>query len=812
MRDTMDTKPVTLVVKIYDRIYNVRYPSEQRVKDLMREFATECKGSKKPGAGRRFFVCIHCGKNDFSNKLMLNVHRFEVGCEAAEYSDGTKGLLLPYPDFLPGQGKMVEVMGKHGGGSSVGKKRCKEPTAGEEDWDAGGEEENAAEDTEWASEFEGPPPSKRQNRAVRDGKKNEVRSTVPPAADLFYGAAPPKVDKAAPKQRKSKRNIGDAVNRETVKGRGEKPEKQNAPRRVTQAGGTGRGFMKVSGLTATSLEAGELGQGGPSVEEQANRGEGGEGEERHMTTNEEMMKGKKKRKVDAVGAAAEFPGVTEKQPPPHQPGLSSPTPVVSRRSQASQVIQSESDTPDAKSLQQFHVKARNPRPQKQTRELRLPTKTRYPVSVWAEDIKRIVSKDVNTVEETFVLAASLGAARALHEKYSTSQIPNPSVTLDLSPATVALDQVSRGTVLEGECLTNADGLKDVDEEGDEGSDQEQGYFDDDRGWGVPAGDTGDRVEPMELQSSHTTLQAVVDEMQVGEESIDGNEELQQHWAQGKGFPKPFQYQPEMEKRFQAREQELQRHERLYVSEEQTRADEALASLTIPPAPEKPPVPGLYHLQKFEGAVAVPWSWDHESGESFRAAWEDAYLTKDFQDVLMGCLWWWTSKKVSFLFLFAVLSFRVHCPCDTALYFHLHVLERLLADCFTVEQADKNLPEDIKAIKHSISAAMDLLVASRGANKPYPELRKVCAYLQWIRDYDKFIETSREYIKRRKAEINAKVSGAKAEFREKNAMLRERIIWEWCPFWKILRDHEEIFQQLPALPWRHDGQCLSLFLN
>ncbi|KAG0556379.1 hypothetical protein KC19_11G049100 [Ceratodon purpureus] len=206
----MDSKPVTLAVKIYDRVYNIRYPSEQRVIELMREFATQCKGSKKPGTARRFFVCIHCGKSDFSNKLMLNVHRFEVGCEAALYSDGTKALLLPYPDFLPGQGKMVEVMGKHGGGRVAGKKRPKGATTGEEGGDDAGEEDGTAEETEWAAEFEGPPPSKRLNSSVTHGDGYDVRSRVSPAEDLFYGAAPPKTDKAAPKPRKSKRNVEDS--------------------------------------------------------------------------------------------------------------------------------------------------------------------------------------------------------------------------------------------------------------------------------------------------------------------------------------------------------------------------------------------------------------------------------------------------------------------------------------------------------------------------------------------------------------------------------------------------------------------------
>ena len=101
---------MTLKVKIYERVFDVTYPSEKRVQDLMLEFATQCKGAIKPGVKRRFFVCIHCGKADFSNKMRLNQHMFLIGCGNAKFPDGVLALLLPYPDFESGQGKKVEVM------------------------------------------------------------------------------------------------------------------------------------------------------------------------------------------------------------------------------------------------------------------------------------------------------------------------------------------------------------------------------------------------------------------------------------------------------------------------------------------------------------------------------------------------------------------------------------------------------------------------------------------------------------------------------------------------------------------------------
>jgi hypothetical protein len=116
----MAPEPVTLKVTMYGIPYNVTYPSEERISDLRAEFATMCKGALKPCGKRRFFVCIYCGQNGFSNKMMLNRHRFIDGCPKATYPDGKRALLLPYPDFKPGEGKRVEVLGrKNGGGPPV---------------------------------------------------------------------------------------------------------------------------------------------------------------------------------------------------------------------------------------------------------------------------------------------------------------------------------------------------------------------------------------------------------------------------------------------------------------------------------------------------------------------------------------------------------------------------------------------------------------------------------------------------------------------------------------------------------------------
>lgn len=68
----MDLEFVILAVKIINRIYNIRYSSEGRVKELMLEYTTQYKGRLRPRANCRCFISIHCKKANFSNKLRLN--------------------------------------------------------------------------------------------------------------------------------------------------------------------------------------------------------------------------------------------------------------------------------------------------------------------------------------------------------------------------------------------------------------------------------------------------------------------------------------------------------------------------------------------------------------------------------------------------------------------------------------------------------------------------------------------------------------------------------------------------------------------
>lgn len=112
------------------------------------------------------------------------------------------------------------------------------------------------------------------------------------------------------------------------------------------------------------------------------------------------------------------------------------------------------------------------------------------------------------------------------------------------------------------------------------------------------------------------------------------------------------------------------------------------------------------------------------------------------------------------------------------------------------------------VRDQVSAAMDSLVASRGAGEPYVDLDNVCAYFQWTIDHARFQVESKNHVTRAEAENEAMMDQARAGFRLKNALLRERVLWEWCPFWRVLEARTGVFSQLPPLPWSHDSKSIS----
>ena len=198
---------MTLKVQIYNASFNVTYPSEQRVGDLIEEYATMCRGDRKPESNRRFFVCIYCGADWFSNKMMLNQHRFIRGCPNAKYPDGKPALLLPYPDLKTGEGKKVEVLSKKNAAVKTELRGTTEhPTGGDEDIDGNIDD-----------------------GLLVDGHGAMVEVEVPPFTkvpqDLLWKEVPPrKVPKA------QKPPTGKAKNRKAVP---KKVPVEDAPKRET---------------------------------------------------------------------------------------------------------------------------------------------------------------------------------------------------------------------------------------------------------------------------------------------------------------------------------------------------------------------------------------------------------------------------------------------------------------------------------------------------------------------------------------------------------------------------------------------------
>ena len=221
---------MTLKIKIYKQVYNVTYPSEKRVQDLMLEFATHCEGAIKLWAKQRFFVCIHCGKADFSNKTRFNQHMFQVECANAKDPDGVFAILLPYPDFLLGQRKMVEVMCK--GGADQGAKKRKAKVG-----DSLHVDTFETEDDKDAVDLGGSQPSKQSNSNVTDNYVDSPHKIVPTPFDLFFGVASPKVEKGLSQGREKKF---------FTKGERTKGTLQTRPTgKSTQLSALGQGFLKV---------------------------------------------------------------------------------------------------------------------------------------------------------------------------------------------------------------------------------------------------------------------------------------------------------------------------------------------------------------------------------------------------------------------------------------------------------------------------------------------------------------------------------------------------------------------------------------
>lgn len=353
--DMMEPEPVTLVVKIYDRVYNIRYPSLQRVEELMLEFATQCKGRLKPSGNRRYFICIHCGKNDFSNKLMLNQHRYEEGCDEAVYPDGTKALLLPYPDFLPGQGKMVEGM-KKTCVTSKGKRKTDAANP------SGGEKGPPSDD----DDFDGSPPSKKHKADGGEGEKVAPRGKIPPSADILFGPAQPRAGKGAGKYQKAKvvPERGPSVATQ-----GDIPNVVSSPAKVSQSGGTGRGLLIVAKGASRCMPV-HPGDGEPQTQDDQDHQVEHAGEKKTRRRRVHFAPDSGERSAEQEPPAPPLPAVSRSRLPQTRP-----PPVIVCADTTSDDVQP-SDI-----LHGFQVKRRAKLATRPAKDLKLPSKPPIPVCV-----------------------------------------------------------------------------------------------------------------------------------------------------------------------------------------------------------------------------------------------------------------------------------------------------------------------------------------------------------------------------------------------------------------------------------------------
>lgn len=124
--------------------------------------------------------------------------------------------------------------------------------------------------------------------------------------------------------------------------------------------------------------------------------------------------------------------------------------------------------------------------------------------------------------------------------------------------------------------------------------------------------------------------------------------------------------------------------------------------------------------------------------------------------------------------------------------------------YVVSQNDKNLKEELKSQRDSITNALESLVYSRCSGVSYAELDAVCAYLKWNMEYTRFEEDKARDRDTMQAEKDAALALARLQFRQKNGRLLERFVWEWCPLYRVLVA-ACLLNALPPMPWVHNSE-------
>lgn len=102
-------------------------------------------------------------------------------------------------------------------------------------------------------------------------------------------------------------------------------------------------------------------------------------------------------------------------------------------------------------------------------------------------------------------------------------------------------------------------------------------------------------------------------------------------------------------------------------------------------------------------------------------------------------------------------------------------------------------------------AIDNLVQCVENGVPYEDLQTLKAYIQWTIDHAAFEAELRSYRDRLQVAHEEEVRRARADFKQRNGLLTEQVLWDWCPVFRVLRTFGEILHGLPPFPWRHDSE-------
>ena len=612
---------MTLRSKIYGICYEVQYPSRRRAEELQAEFATAAKGKVKPGGTRKYFVCIHCGRDSFSNKMMLNRHRYVEGCDGAKHPDGSRALLLPYPDFKRGEGKRVEVLGKvtveaqkktalaaaksgKGVDATLKKSSMEQPAMGEGSLNAVGDgvrgprvEGNSATGYKIT-----PAPDIICGKVCESdvggdggGDGHKKRKTTPTGAAPPFRSCRKSVSKGSPEHRVTGSEEVREQCHEDVDDTRDTPEEGDQD--VVDGG-------KRKRSVAFQLEAVQNLVPAQNAPKQDIR-----------VTGKVIHRGVDAR-VKGLPVGNCDTNAQRQLSPSEDEAVLSPT--------LREVLTGNGNS--KKADQSFHVAYREPGGQRGKKQ----KKSSYDADAEVSDKQRAI----DTLRDRFTKVVQ-SVLRGPHSVYYSRKCSGLGCSSDCSacdlhhPFCDTGDGVIDSVTLQDHCIGGSDTIQCHSD----GVPEEENVVPDTPFQNVPVRDTECTLE--RISAEHVwvgDIQSVTD--------------IQQYWANGKGSRDPFAFFPEAFQRFTLRAKLMNDLEEKTVTKICKEAESAQRIRPPPVCPPEPRRPGLYYLRDIGGDVTLPWVWECHSGDDFLEKWEKAVRDKEFREKLPHCTYWWSRKKVS----------------------------------------------------------------------------------------------------------------------------------------------------------------------